>query len=310
MSHNNSEQNANDWPVSAQIPQTAAGVYLLFHGLFGFTHNHNNGSCEVGVHCKAPDHVFKILVFETTPTDRPRLIYAFEPDSPFEVPGGLIEVHVDLPVIEGVSYFQPAHAQTMDNRDWRRLPDFESPLFYDQPLSRKGNGYRPLVTINNALFSVIPTDLEFVRFVSDQSEAEMNIGPIAMYVLGAINHQDHGGVILRIGATALPLIASSNRHYVVVFANSCPPSECRHDPNSTIKEYRNDFYLYYKTFEIPGGRKEYELKLAPGQNVDSVIKLDSFIEDFNFDLLESIQSSKDSPCGASGYGKSSGTLGL
>ncbi|MDQ3666548.1 MAG: hypothetical protein M3410_08205 [Acidobacteriota bacterium] len=304
MSHQNA-QNGAEWPVSTRRP-SSADVYLLFHGLFGFAHNATSKVCEVGVHSKAPDHVFKILVYEHAPGDgEPRLIYSYEPDSPFEVPGGLIEVDVQSPSNAGVGYYQPRSAGPLDDSDWRRVPDLEGPALHNQPVARKANSYRPIIRINHAQFSVIPTPYEFVRFVADGSEPELNLGKIAWWVVGAISHDQGGYVMLKIGSAGLKLSAEHGRRYFVAFGNACLPDDCNHDPNSPIKERRNDFYLYYKTLDLPPGAKEYELKLRPGQpkigNNHSMV-----FDGFNLDLLERIRSSKDSPCGSLGFGKSDG----
>jgi len=291
-----------NWPPSSDTP-VLGDVLIGFEGLFGIAYNPQTGACEVGVHCKASKHEFLIEVIELDmQLQTLNLLYSFKPQKKSDIPGGTISIDVKNPTTPGISFFLP---YTKDDQEWTRMPDFESPLFHDQPLKKKPGALSPRVYISNGLFFTLWTTSKQFERVGNNT---LTLGRIA-YIPGAtISHKADGYVVLRFGSQELQLQGNGNRKYFVIFFNTCP--KCNYDSKSAVKEKRNDFHLYYKTFKKPRGAKEFQLRLKGGIGPASAArdKRSLFVDFLTLKALSKFGpfSSQDSPCGAAGFGRSNG----
>lgn len=304
----NSSQLVN-WPTTTQAPPAPeeSAVLLLFHGLFCFCQN--GPVCEVGVVNKAPDHEFSVFVLELDSLGTP----VFPPLYLGGASGEPIRLRVEGFVGPSVSFFQSASA---DERNWEHVPDFEGPDFYDTKLDKKKGVFDPIITIENGLFyTAEATDYEFKR--DDEAGDSRDIGPTAHDVGVDVSHGEDEHVLLTIGGKELKLEANDGRRYEIYFSNACPreKDKCKFDAHSSVKEKRNDFHFYYKTFDIPGGKKEYMVKLkGPRRDAVAAARKSAAPSSLTASLLNLLNergllSTHEAPCGSSGFGRGGGLGG-
>jgi hypothetical protein len=287
-----------NWPTTEeQHPTDDASIYLMFHGLMCFAYNDTTGYCEVGMHSKAPDHDFKIFVFELQDhsiIEPP--IYSFEPDSHDDVPGGVVTVDIEEPTKPGVHFHFPDFP---DEFTWEQLLDLEGPNFYDRKLEKKRNTLKPKVTVNHGLFFVIPTTKPFLK-IEEGTLGTSELGRIDFIAVGAVNHDHAGTITIKTLREKITLRASTDRPLLVFFSNACLQDECTSN--------QSDFPLYYKAFKIKSHERKFRLEVIPRSEDGLALgKLAFFSDLFQKEPLRSLVSNNDAPCGAAGYGRSRGT---
>jgi len=278
-----------------QTPEDGGNIFFLFHGLMCFAYNYKTGLCELGMHSKAPEHEFKIFAFQlnVSSPDLPPPIYAYEPDSYDDIPGGVINFEIEEPMCPGVHYHLPAQD---DYYTWNQILDLESRDFYDRQLEKRKNVLKPKITINHGLFYVIPTSRLFRR-VEDSTTTGSDLGTIAYFAVCAVKHRNSGTVKLKTPREELTLRGSTERPVLIVISNSCA-DYC----SSNV----SDFPLYYRAFKIRSNEKKYHLEPS-GRRPQADLRAISFLSGlFTQKPLDTIASNPDSPCGAGGYGRSTG----
>ena len=278
-----------------QKPEDGGNIFFLFHGLMCFAYNYQTGLCELGMHSKAPGHEFKIFAFQLELSAQivVHQIYAYEPDSYDDIPGGVITFDIEPPIIPGVHYHLPCPD---DYYTWNQILDLESADFYDHKLEKKKNVLKPKITINHGLFYTIPTSRLFRR-VEDSTANGSDLGTIAYFAVCAVKHQQSGTVKMKTPREELTLRGSTQKPVLIVISNSCG-DDC---PSNV-----NDFPLYYKAFRIRSNEKKYHLEPS-GMRGQIDLSAVSFLSDlFTQEPLKHIVSNPDSPCGAGGYGRSTG----
>jgi hypothetical protein len=315
------------WPAVTELPDEEIAALLVFHGLMGMAYN-KQGFCEVGMHCGPPKHNLAIEAYEVPsleppsyPSSEPFYRYNFE-ESNDSLPE-TIKLDIVRPKYAHPWFYLPDNQA--DENDFRRLIDLEGHNFYNRPLKRKHYTFKPKLHVKSGVFMTSkPTDKYYYRVAPNDSRY---LGNVVELVIAAVYLNEYGYLAIRIGSEELKLRPQSNRRYVIVIKNLCDPADCDFDPNSTKKEIRNDFHHYYGTFEIPKDKDEYELieatshalpasapflSGAPEENPtlhgsSAANRLEPFLSLLN--ELVSKKSSRDSPCGAVGFGKSDGGLG-
>lgn len=308
-----------NWPEITTFPSGDPAVLLMFHGLMSLAYNPDGGFCEVGIHAQSPHHEFKIVVKDSLANGNLLQTYEFGPGQNW--PTDTIEFDVVSPSTEGVGFFMPpgfvrdpqSGRMVSDNRDFRLIPDFESPDFYDVHLEKVPGAFRPRIRFSNGVFfTLMPTVSRFKRVAENES---LPLGPIARIIGAYVYLNDDGFIELRIGTEPpLRLLAAGGKKYSILFDNSC--QNCSYNPTSAAKEERNDFFLYYNTLEIPANRQEYELILdgsAPPIVVPQSLtparasgaKIASSFRPL-VDGVVSPQSNDNTPCGPTGFGQSGG----
>jgi hypothetical protein len=163
----------------------------------------------------------------------------------------------------GVSYFQDRESfcrdATLDHKhDFRWVLDFDGPEFYDISVKLKPEMLIPKITINNGIFYVWPTYSTFKRKAPGD---EYYLGHIARFVLANIYLKKDEMATLEAGNFKTVITPSAGETNIIVFSNNCISADCEFDPFSSRKERRNDFHHFYKTFDIPEGRDEFELMI-------------------------------------------------
>lgn len=324
-----------NWEPIEELPDDDPSVILVFHGLMGLAYNRDLDFCEVGMHSKAPKHEFSIEVYDDLTSQEPMYAYKFgqagsalvdiirfDVVNP-SVPGSPGERNVRFYMPPGFNRHPTGAREVPDDLDFRLITDFEGPDFYNRPLRKKPGAFKPIVHIKNGVFvTLAPTRREYNRVAPNDS---LPLGQIAEAVGAAIYlNPGDGFVALRIGTSELKLRAAEGKTSVIYFDNSCPEDDCQFRPTSSKKETRNDFYLYYETFEIPSDKEEYELiekdpllnasASAPKPPGDSKTASDPKARvspKFRQQLFEFIKlrSNPEAPCGSAGYGQSSSTGG-
>lgn len=335
---NPAQNGATLWPPATREPSALEdiNVLLIFHGLMGFALNKNyvgrggqqtpQRVCEVGILTEAPDHEFMIAVLESTPPHGEadlNLLYKFTPERPHDVPGR--EVIIDLlePTTPGVTFYQSAAGDPVDARDWKRVPDLEGPNFYDRKLVKRPKSMRLKVIVKHGLFfTAVQTDREFVRVDEDQVDTnglpqpvpEGDLGQVAYLAAAELGHGAGGGVTLKVGQEELTLRATGGKKYYIFVLNGCASEDCSFKPDSPIKERRNDFHMYRRTFRLATGEKELGLMLKPGGTVAAMTAAEAQAAAFVTTRFSSILpaqpfSSHEAPCGATGYGRTDDGFG-
>jgi hypothetical protein len=304
----------SNFPGATELPDLEAQVLLAFHGLMSLTYS-DLGFCEVAINNKAPEHKFRIAVYDDLSSSaKPFYTYNFgsASTSPFDVIRfDVVNPHPDT---LGVRFYQPVNFQAgtpehgrivEDPMDFRLLNDLEGEEFYNRALDKKREAFRPRIHIKNGTFVTLvatPANRTFKREAPNDS-----------LILGTAIYLDRSGYVsLRIGPEELKLEPKNGSPYLIVFDNSCLKEVCNFDPGSAIKEKRNDFFEYYKMFSIPEDKEEYQLLLehsplvadpdAEGSNQVTAVP-SSFVAVMAFlrGLVEK-QSSTDAPCGPVAYG--------
>jgi hypothetical protein len=288
-----------NWPTTQdQHPEDDASIYILFHGLMCFAYKEATSalpeSCEIGVHAKAPEHDFKIFVFELdgeTIVEPP--IYSFAPDSHGDVPGGEVTVDIQEPSNPGIHFHFPDFG---DEFTWENLLDLEGPDFYPRKLGKNTQILKPKITINHGLFFLIPTNKSFEK-IPDGASTGDDLGKIGFMGVSTVKHNGTGRITIKTKREELTLRASVAKPLLVVFVNACPQDKCT--------SQASDFPQYYKAFNIKLGEKKFHLKLIPNsQQQLNLGKLKFLLK--VFDQLRAMFSNNDAPCGVAGYGRSNG----
>lgn len=292
-------------------------VRILFHGLLSFFFN-GDRRCQVGIHNTTQGlahphrhpHEFHVSVWT---------IVNRCPPAPMSIPivnSRLIE-KVDISVtnpleFDGVYVFEknPASAfdrldqqGTNDPRDWRWVLDVESDLFYPTGVNEISQTLKPSVFINNGLFYTFHKTASTYLLHPDDNSGDRRIGTYAEIV--ACNIYLGLGSFLTLSVPPLPLpitlAGGIGLKYQIDITNNCRRGgkACEFTPNTGPKEDRNDFYLYYQTFNRQPRQPEYELRLERRVNDDARLDICQERTPGN----EKIVSSRDSPCGAIVHGQ-------
>jgi len=292
-------------------------VRIIFHGLLSFFFDRTR-QCQVGIPNTTQGlgqehrhpHEFEVSVWTK--------VAGQCPPSPLTFPiknSKLIE-RVDIQVtnpteLNGVYVYENRphdpfnRVDTDDPRDWRWVLDFESNLFYPEGIDHIPPTLNPSVFINNGLFYTFHKTASKFRLHPSDGSADKEIGSLSE--IQACNIYLGPGSLLTLTISPLPtpiiLLGGIGLTYQIDITNNCRKGgkQCKFEPNGGTKEERNDFYLYYETFNRPANKPEFELQLTERVNDDP--RLDNCAEKTG---SKNIESSKDSPCGGSGYGQTSG----
>jgi hypothetical protein len=306
------------------FPPDEPTVRIVFHGLMCFFFDSKNKTCEVGIHntthgnsTHAHPHELSIGVWLKSPNG----------DCLFEHPGklpgstshaiGNVTIDVDdsiAPpgVADGIYVYQSS-TSFIDERNWSHVIDFED-IYGPLTKSIDSNTLKPSVRINKhgVFYTLHRTESQFVLHPEDGS-ADKSVGQdghVAEFVAANIYLKSTGSVTLNAPILPIPLVlsAATGLKYQIDIMNNCRKggAKCVFHPASTHKEERNDFYLYYENFKW--GSKpnpEFQLIKTPSgePNPDWAQRLKICIEP---DVGRHFDADDKAPCGATGYGGTSG----
>jgi hypothetical protein len=282
------------------------------------------GFCEVGMHSNAPRHEFVVSVYEvfwgkTRTSDKsecrlkPFYTYNCGALSNADAPSR-IRLDIVDPVAEysPPKFFMEEEPGELYHLDFRRVVDYESEDFYNRKLRLKSSVFKPRLNITSGVFFTgnLSTH-EYYRVAPNDPKF---LGNVATLVAAGVYHEPDGYVALRIDKQELKLRPREDRIYAILFENLCPDNGNPLPNNGSIE---TDFDLYADTFVIPDDKELYRLisKDSPSLDMEFDEKLlkkekpnerkpapsQKKIEWLNF--FEDITSSRDSPCGEAGFGK-------
>lgn len=284
------------------FPAVPPSVKLIFHGLFCVFFR-GSDFCFVGTHnttrepgnphtASHPHHYEIIVVRKDSGEETGRTVYPAPDGNPIRVPR--LNVNATGSAFPGgaapgvYAYTGPNHAQFSrsdrdDSQDWRWIIDFEDRMYPQGVRGKRAGTIMPGVKIDNGLFHTHRKTVAHFDLIPEGGGEPIPLNSVAEIVAANIYLAPGGHVRLTGGPVGeLTLEQAENRVYEVCINNLCDGSVhpgCDYDSTSDIKEERNDFFLYYETFNKALNPPEY--MLVNRGNVDP--------------------STDDAPCGAVGY---------
>jgi hypothetical protein len=178
-----------------------------------------------------------------------------------------IQIDVNQPTTEGVYVYQKDPAGS-DPNDWRWVVEFEKEPLYPEGIRLRPNTINPGVSINHGLFYTLHKTTSEFELINLSSGTPHPIGNVAEYI-GANIYQSSGDVTLVVRhtfpgqSTIRKLTYEPGTCYQIDITNNCRKNgqKCVFQPDhSTDRKKRNDFYLYYESFDRPRGKPEFALK--------------------------------------------------
>lgn len=316
---------ASNFPPLTELPNREPQVILAFHGLlslrFKTPGGPGSGFVEVGMHADAPRHNLSIKAYDLkSGSSDPFFSSNLGPAGSASVD----KIRFDaVNTLFPIGFFQPPgfkHATATEKRkvgdrlDFRQVTDFECPEFYGRELDKRDALFRPRLILKTGIFvSLLLSQHSFKRQAPFDQK---NLGPLAEFAAAGVYLNDGGLIGLRVGGHAVtPQIKGPNETlYLILFDNSCPTNVCNFNPQSPIKQERNDFFEYYKMFAIPEEGEEFELLLesknAKGPELPVVREgtaAYTTAEKFLSKIFEKdIESNNDAPCGPGAFGGGGG----
>ena len=300
-------------------------VRLVFGGLMWFIF-HGDDECQVGIHNTTQGlilphrhpHELEIKIWRLTGSctaqqdcGRPERIHIGNPKT---ITGIQIDVNNPTSTSEGVHVYQRDPFNRLDPssdpNDWRWVIDFEKAPLYSTGINLKDETINPGVSINNGLFYTLQKTSSEFEFIPVGGSGSTPIGNVASYVGGNIYLQHQGDVTLTVqrafphASTQRTLKWASGMCYQIDITNHCIKGNepCEFDPDhNTDRRKRNDFYLYYDTFERPPFQPEYALKRK--RKVLPAPTPDFCTEDRD---RKHMKSNNEAPCGPVGAGGGGG----
>jgi len=314
----NPEEATYSWPPIPEFPDRPVQALLIFHGLMGFAYN-ALGFCEIGMHSKAPQHECTVTVYEVTGI-APRTLFTYNfgllanGDAPDRIRFDIVE---PLPEYTPPRFFMTRDS-TYDEMDFRHVVDYESDVFYGRKLRLNTSVFKPRLNIRSGVFFTgVVTPDDYYRVAPNDVRY---LGPVATVVAAAIYHKPEGYVALRIDKQELKLTPREDTVYIIKFENLCPDNGVPDiaTPNGPVS---TDFDLYADTFEIPEDKEHYTL-VSDGaylrRTFDAVLlekekpmkveRRESVGRNRWLDIFYELVSSRQSPCGEAGFGKTTGGL--
>jgi hypothetical protein len=253
------------YAVRRAFPASSPTVLVVFKGLLTFCFA-GNLNCEVGINNQVPDtqkHLLNIKVWRKAPDCPPSPMV----DEDISPPRGIdIEVHHPAE-LDGVYVYEPDPFRPLDRigtssdpQDFRWMLDFEGPDLYDVHLEKVTASVRPSLNVNNGLFYTRQKSES--KFVLHSPSGNAFIGSVCKLLAANIYLAVGGDVEIKVdGSRLAKLDHAANVTYQVDFVYDCFPvtGHCDFDPDSNVKEMRNDFYLNHRAFTLPNGVAEKEL---------------------------------------------------
>jgi hypothetical protein len=321
----------SNFPPATELPTTDPQVILAFHGLMTFRYKNPSpqgpGFCEVAMHADAAKHDFSVKIFDLSngSGSDPFNTFNFGPAGSASVEKFRLDaVNADPP---DVKFYQPVNLQfgtekegtvvVPDPLDFRHVIDFEDEKFYGRDLQKNENLFRPkLILKTGVVVTLVRSSKKFKRQAPFD---ERLLGRIAQMAAAGIYLKPGGLVALRFGQqeVRLELKPTGKTLYLILFDNSCSTKVCKFNPNSPIKEERNDFFEYYKMFSVPEDAEEFELLLEDA-NVNASTKGRQEEEQVpremkpgtaaysevagSFSSLVDKESNNEAPCGPGAFG--------
>jgi hypothetical protein len=261
-------------PFPGVFPSKAPSVTILFRGLLTFCFD-GKKQCEVGIYNESQDPKPTLGQPHALDIEAWRKPGCVDDPGPLPPPKTSFAIHVDKPDtsvgVDGVYVFEQNPDQPFDrssssndDKDFRWVLDFEGPDFYPPPLPplKKNTALlKPSLLVDNGLFFTFYKTKSTFKKHPTTSGPDTSLNTIGDIVGANIYLSSGGSVHLTIDGVVTTLSPSAGTTYEVDVFNLCNASfpGCKFNPSSTKKERRNDFYIYYHTFDVPAGDQEHEL---------------------------------------------------
>jgi hypothetical protein len=280
------------------FPLAEPTVRVTFHGLFCFFFD-GKDECFVGTHNTTHQsghphtshpHDYKITIrqkdggattdeeiFEVgNPQGYPRLNFKVTGSS---FPGG---VAPGVYVYTGPNHDQFHRQVGNDRRDWRWIIDFEEEMYPEGVKGIKPAALRPGLKFDDGLFYTYRKTEATFDLVPEGGGTVIPLNNVAE-IMAANIYLANGGFVKLTGGPVgeRRLDYAANRTYEIDILNLCDGAlhtPCHYESNHLDKKRRNDFFLFYDTFDPSMNRPEYLLIKQAGS-----------------------RASDDTPCGAVGY---------
>lgn len=283
------------WPND--FPTDAPTVKITFEGLFCFFFDGKEG-CFVGTHNTTQQtghqhnthpHDYKITLVTkegaSTTTEIIRVGNPLNDRLPlnFKVEGSAFPggVTPGVYVYANAEFNRDTGAD--DVKDWQWIIDFEDRMYPGGVKGMNSTTLRPGIKIDNGLFYTANLTNTKFDLVPEGGGTDIPLNNVAKVQAVNIYLEPGGRVRLRGGPIGTrDFEYAANRTYQVDIRNLCDENShpiCKFDPISPDKKRRNDFFLYYDTFDASQNRPEY-LLIRRGNPADD-----------------------DAPCGAVGFGQ-------
>ncbi|MEK6299976.1 MAG: hypothetical protein AABO41_04585 [Acidobacteriota bacterium] len=259
------------WPYS--FPSTPPTVRLVFHGLLSFCFD-GKKSAEVGIHnathTNGHKHPHSLNITVWTKTGSSCTSITIPVDDPMKHTEYKINAVGTVPELDGVYVYAlkdfdrkvpDGSSSKNDKKDFQWVLDFEGADFYGNKVDKHSKKLRPSLNIDRGLFYTLHrTNSRFKRVKPDGTDPR-ELGYVAQYVGTDIHLSSGGYVELVVDKVPIRLDAKENIQYQVDFTNDCVKAgmPCKFYHTNSDPTERNDFYLYYDTFKVPGGKQKYEL---------------------------------------------------
>jgi hypothetical protein len=270
-------------------------IFFIFLGQLAFCYN-PTGYCEIGINNKAGRHELSIIVYESVNGGTPRRIHWYPDDNQPDTPRD-IRFDVNNPKESGVFFYQPdgllPRRDLRNALDFQWIADLEGEDFYNVKLTKKANNLQPRLRVGNGTFYSVKTKAEFDLY---DSRGLRHLGSVGRIIAVNISLNPGGYATFTIDGQVWRLDKKADTRYMILFSYDCDGRRCEWNPAGLSKYERNDFYLYFKTFQLDGNQEEVELIKSPPPRASSA-RASDFIDFGIFKIL----TNDEAPCGANGY---------
>jgi hypothetical protein len=315
---------AKTFETLTTFPAGEPTVRIIFHGLMCFCFD-GKKQCQVGLHntthknpaSKHP-HELKVSVWAKSADGSCVLPIPSTWPVNASIDTGDITIDVEhfIPLQPGarddILVFQEAASPPADVRNWGHVIDFEE-LYGPLPTKHVGK-LKPSVRIKNhgLFYTIHRTAAQFALHPTDNSGdvTAGQDGHVAEFVAANLYlDPQQGRVVLKAQHLHKPhspieLRADTGLKYQIDITNNCrrSPGRCAFDAASADPQERNDFFLYYETFDRPGA--------TPKPVFDLILKTDNAEDKDWFKTLKVCMEEEEAappsddkaPCGATGFG--------
>jgi hypothetical protein len=261
------------------FPLAEPTVRIIFHGLFCFFFDRKD-DCFVGTHNTTQQsghphtthpHDYRIIIRQKhgdtidweipypggNPQSYPRLNIKVMGSA---FPGG---VEPGVYVYTGPNHDQFFREVGNDRRDWRWIIDFEGIVYPGGVSGINAAALRPGIRIDNGLFYTFHKTLSNYDLVAEGSGTSITLNNVADIMAANIYLAAGGSVRVTGGPVGeRTLNFEEGRTYEIDILNLCDGhahEACHYEPTHLDKQRRNDFFLYYDTFDASQNRPEYLL---------------------------------------------------
>ena len=289
------------YKTKAAYPNMTPSVTIYFDGLLCVCFD-GETLCTVGVNNQSPLHKLNFGIWNASGCER---LYP-APNPPADAPPPPKEIWINVinpvPSESGVHVYDPAPGTPPVADRYSYVDyclDLEGPKLHNSPVPKQFEHLWPRFYIDNGL--VCAYKLSQCNFALKMKNGQHEIGQIALGAVADIFLQPEGSIEFRADGETTPFFTlgpwRDGDSYEIAITNSCV--DCAHNPASTVKTERNDFYLHYLTVKVAED-EQFELVAEPPYGSSEAVKLGQCIKAIDDD---DHHISPSAPCQWLGYGQ-------